>query len=146
MHAYRQGTGFGMPAGCRCQEMMSTGQGRIGRRGVLGWIGRIAAGSAVAVWQPGTFAHAATAKGQPGQRIVVIDPGHGGLDPGAIGVTGSYEKDITLSTAELAAALLESTRRYKVVLTRREDDFIARADPVWRPLAAPGDLFLSVRP
>src|SRR5258708_36048616 len=109
MHAYRQGTGFGMPAGCRCQEMMSTGQGRIGRRGVLGWIGRIAAGSAVAVWQPGTFARAATAKTQPAQRIVVIDPGHGGLDPGAIRRTGRYRKGIPLSPPAVARAPFDST-------------------------------------
>jgi N-acetylmuramoyl-L-alanine amidase len=124
--------------------MMSTEQASIGRRSVFRWIGRIAAGSAAAVWRPGSFARAATARAQPPQRIVVIDPGHGGLDPGAIGVTGSYEKDITLSTAELAATLLESTRRYKVALTRRDDEFIALEDRVARARAARGDLVLSV--
>jgi len=124
---------------------MSTGHGRIGRRTVFRWVGRIAAASAVVVWQPGAFARAAAAKAQPPtRRTVVLDPGHGGIDPGAIGITGSYEKDITLTTAELAASLLEATRRYRVVLTRKDDEFIALEDRVARARAARGDLFLSV--
>ncbi|HKF74353.1 MAG TPA: N-acetylmuramoyl-L-alanine amidase [Stellaceae bacterium] len=123
---------------------MRTAHGGIGRRSVLRWIGRIAAASAVAIWRPGAFAEAATAKAQPTRRTVVLDPGHGGIDPGAIGVTGAYEKEITLSTVELAAGLLEATRRYKVVLTRRDDEFIALEDRVAHARAARGDLFLSV--
>src|ERR1700726_4590908 len=105
MRASRQGAGF-RKAQCGCHKStMSPSHGRIDRRGVLRWVGRIAAASAVAVWRPGSFAHAATAKAQPQRRTVVLDPGHGGIDPGAIGISGSYEKNITLSTAALAAGL-----------------------------------------
>ncbi len=120
------------------------GGGGFGRRAALKWVGRIAAASAAAVWWPGAFAEAAPAKSLSLRRTVVLDPGHGGIDPGAIGITGAYEKEITLSTAELAASLLEATRRYKVVLTRRDDEFIALEDRVARARAAHGDLFLSV--
>ena len=124
--------------------MTRIGRDTLTRRSALKWVGRIAAASATATWWPGAFAKAATAKAQPARRIVVLDPGHGGIDPGAIGITGAYEKEITLTTVELAAGLLEATRRYKVVLTRRDDEFIALEDRVARARAARGDLFLSV--
>jgi len=143
MQIPRQHTGV-QSRHCGCHEIMSTGHGKIGRRSALKWVGRIAAAAAIAIWQPGAFARAATAKAPPTRRTVVLDPGHGGIDPGAIGVTGAYEKEITLSTVELAASLLEATRRYKVVLTRRDDEFIALEDRVARARAARGDLFLSV--
>src|SRR5262249_10534037 len=119
MQTPRQHTGVHAPR-CRCHELMSTEEGRVGRRSALKWVGRIAAASAAAVWWPGAFAQAATAKAQPQRRTVVLDPGHGGIDPGAIGISGAYEKEVTLSTVELAAGLLEATRRYRVVLTRRD--------------------------
>lgn len=120
--------------------------GTVDRRTALRWVGRITAASAAAVWWPGAFAEAATAKTQPQppRRTVVLDAGHGGIDPGAIGVTGTYEKEITLSTVELAAGLLEATKRYKVVLTRRDDEFIPLEDRVARARAVRGDLFLSI--
>ena len=123
---------------------MGWAEGLSSRRAALRWVGRVAAASAAAVWWPGAFARAAATKAAPARRTVVLDPGHGGIDPGAIGITGVYEKDVTLSTVELAAGLLDATRRYKVVLTRRGDEFIALEDRVARARAARGDLFLSV--
>ncbi len=51
------------------------------------------------------------------QQIIVIDPGHGGIDPGCIGYSGVYEKEIAFSTASEIGRMLEATKRYKVVLT-----------------------------
>lgn len=78
------------------------------------------------------------------RRTVVLDPGHGGIDPGAIGLSGVYEKDIVLDAARLVAQQLDATRRYRVVLTRTSDEFVALQDRVARARAADGDLFLSI--
>lgn len=56
--------------------------------------------------------------------MVVIDPGHGGTDPGAVGCSGTKEKDITLAVSQLVAQLLR-TAGVKVVLTRKDDSFIS---------------------
>ena len=78
------------------------------------------------------------------KKIVVIDPGHGGADPGAIGRSGTYEKHITLAAAKQLKAKLEATGRYKVRLTRSED----RALPLRRRTAiahdAAADIFVSL--
>jgi N-acetylmuramoyl-L-alanine amidase len=67
----------------------------------------------------------------PGSRLpkdrkwlVMIDPGHGGDDPGAISVGGSHEKDITLAMAKVLKRKMEATKRYRVALTRSDDQFI----------------------
>ena len=54
------------------------------------------------------------------QNTVIVDAGHGGEDPGAIGVNGVFEKDINLSVALLLGELL-SAEGYAVVYTRRDD-------------------------
>jgi N-acetylmuramoyl-L-alanine amidase len=87
---------------------------------------------------------AATPKAVARRRIVVLDPGHGGIDPGAIGLSGVYEKDLALDAARLVAQLLEATKRYRVVLTRTTDEFVPLPDRVARARAADGDLFLSI--
>lgn len=83
------------------------------------------------------------AKGD-GRPVVVIDPGHGGVDPGAIGVSGIYEKNITLATARELKKLLESTGRYKVHLTRDRDVFIRLRDRVAIARQHDADLFISL--
>src|ERR1700745_3926764 len=61
----------------------------------------------------------------PARRpLIMLDPGHGGVDPGAIGRSGLFEKDVALATAREAARQLEATRRYRVELTRNDDEFI----------------------
>lgn len=79
-----------------------------------------------------------------GHRVVVLDPGHGGIDPGCIGCRGTYEKDIALETVRELAALLEETGRYHVKLTRRDDEFVALEDRVARARADDADLLLSI--
>lgn len=56
--------------------------------------------------------------------IVVLDPGHGGPDPGAIGGRGTYEKNVTLAVAKAVKKKLEASGRYRVVLTRDKDFYI----------------------
>jgi N-acetylmuramoyl-L-alanine amidase len=61
----------------------------------------------------------------PGRPIVLIDPGHGGRDPGAPGVSGTTrEKDLTLAIAEELADLLEQRGRVRVALTREDDKYL----------------------
>jgi len=83
---------------------------------------------------------------RPGKakRVVVIDPGHGGPDPGTIGLSGSYEKHITLAMARTLRDKLEATGRYKVVLTRDRDIFIRLRDRIQIARDAGGELFISL--
>ena len=75
--------------------------------------------------------------------VVVLDPGHGGLDPGAIR-DGVREKDVVLGVARELKALLETHPGYRVVLTRDGDYFVRLADRVSRAKEAGGDLFVSI--
>lgn len=81
---------------------------------------------------------------RPSKRTVVIDPGHGGVDPGAVGVTGTYEKNLTLAVAQSFKAAMESSGRYKVVMTREQDTFIRLRDRVQIARDANADLFMSI--
>lgn len=56
--------------------------------------------------------------------LVMLDPGHGGKDPGAIGVSGTFEKNISLAAGMELKRLLEAEGRYSVALTRTRDVFI----------------------
>ncbi|TWB46113.1 N-acetylmuramoyl-L-alanine amidase [Nitrospirillum pindoramense] len=76
--------------------------------------------------------------------LIVLDPGHGGDDPGATAVTGVYEKDITLATARVLARALEATGRYRVALTRDSDVFIPLRDRPGKARALGADLFISL--
>jgi N-acetylmuramoyl-L-alanine amidase len=78
------------------------------------------------------------------KRTIVIDAGHGGIDPGAESVAGYHEKEITLATARILARTLEATGRYKVVLTRDSDVYLKLHERVARARAAHGSLFISL--
>jgi N-acetylmuramoyl-L-alanine amidase len=77
------------------------------------------------------------------KRTIVIDAGHGGHDPGARGAQG-FEKDVNLAAAQALKARLERSGRYKVVLTREDDVYIALADRVRIAQRAGADLFISL--
>src|SRR5829696_9520094 len=79
-----------------------------------------------------------------GRWTVVLDAGHGGPDPGAIGVDGSLEKTITLSMAQELRRLLEADGRYRVVLTREDDTRVPLRERVATARAAHADVFLSL--
>jgi len=74
---------------------------------------------------------------------VVIDPGHGGMDPGAIR-KGLREKDAVLAIALELARLIDAREGYRAVLTRKGDYFVSLADRVRIAKEAGGDLFVSV--
>ncbi|MFT3986557.1 N-acetylmuramoyl-L-alanine amidase [Aestuariivirga sp.] len=65
-----------------------------------------------------------------GKKVIVLDPGHGGIDPGAIGVTKLREKDVVLAYAQVLKDTLEKTGHYTVVMTRSDDTFIRLEDRV----------------
>lgn len=75
---------------------------------------------------------------------IIIDPGHGGADPGAIGYRGSKEKDVVLSISRKLKALLDQEKNIKVVLTRNADIFIPLHERVLIAQKNQGDLFISV--
>lgn len=76
--------------------------------------------------------------------LIVLDPGHGGKDPGAIGVSGVYEKHLTLAMVKQLRALLEKTGRYRVKLTRETDIFIALYARRRFARSVNADLFVSI--
>jgi N-acetylmuramoyl-L-alanine amidase len=84
------------------------------------------------------------AKGKGGPRLVVLDAGHGGVDPGAESVAGYFEKEVTYANAAAVKRALEASGRYRVVLTRPTDDFVVLSDRVKRARAAGGELFVSL--
>jgi N-acetylmuramoyl-L-alanine amidase len=77
------------------------------------------------------------------KKVVVIDPGHGGHDPGAVGAQG-FEKDVNLAAALALKARLERSNRYRVVLTREDDTYVPLADRVRVAQRAGADLFISL--
>lgn len=78
------------------------------------------------------------------KRVVVIDPGHGGVDPGAIGRGGAYEKAITLAFARQLRDLLKKDGRYEVALTRDRDIFVPLRKRVALARTWNADLFISI--
>ncbi len=77
------------------------------------------------------------------KKTIVLDPGHGGQDPGAISRSGKYEKHVTLKMALGTKKLLEKAG-YKVVLTRAKDEFIPLRERIRRAFDARADLFVSL--
>src|SRR5919109_2507027 len=94
---------------------------------------------------------AETEKRRPAQKpgvarlaTIVIDPGHGGEDPGAIGRRGSREKDITLNIARRLKALVDAEPNMRALLTRDGDYFLALHDRVAKAQAVKADLLVSI--
>lgn len=77
-------------------------------------------------------------------QTIVIDPGHGGEDPGAVGVLGTLEKDIVLDVALRLRDKLLQSGRYNVVLTREVDATMSLAERVEFANAGRTDLFISL--
>ena len=75
---------------------------------------------------------------------IVLDPGHGGEDPGAIGRGGSYEKHVTLSVARRLKQKIDATPNMRSVLTRDGDYFIPLQQRVGKARRVRADLFVSV--
>ncbi|NNE58755.1 MAG: N-acetylmuramoyl-L-alanine amidase [Hellea sp.] len=76
--------------------------------------------------------------------VIVIDAGHGGHDPGALGASGLKEKKVTLLAAQELKRQLEDTNRYKVVLSRQNDSYVDHDDRLRIARANGADLFISI--
>lgn len=85
-----------------------------------------------------------TPTSSPRRFTVVIDPGHGGKDPGALGVTGDQEKQVTLNIAKHLAERLGRDPDVDVVLTRTGDETVGLEQRTALANARGADLFLSI--
>jgi N-acetylmuramoyl-L-alanine amidase len=76
--------------------------------------------------------------------VVVIDPGHGGIDTGTHGLDGTYEKDIVLAFASSLRDRLAQSGKYRVLMTRSDDTYVPLNDRVRFARAHNASLFISV--
>jgi N-acetylmuramoyl-L-alanine amidase len=76
--------------------------------------------------------------------VIVLDPGHGGIDPGAVGKKGLYEKDITLNICGHLQKLFEDSMGVKALLTREEDVYFSLKGRTGFANNHSADLFISV--
>ena len=77
-------------------------------------------------------------------QVIVLDPGHGGKDPGAEGANGLQEKHIVLSIAKKLKARIESELDVRVLLTREDDSFVSLKERTEFANANEADLFISI--
>jgi N-acetylmuramoyl-L-alanine amidase len=76
--------------------------------------------------------------------LVVIDPGHGGRDPGAIGKSGTQEKAVTLAIALELRRVLERTGEYRVAMTRSQDQTVSLSDRLSFARQRDADLLIAI--
>jgi len=86
----------------------------------------------------------ATPAPSKGKFIVVIDPGHGGRDPGAVGANGTQEKEVVLQVARKLKARIDREKGMKAILTRDSDKFIPLRERMDIAHKHKADLFVSV--
>ena len=109
-----------------------------------GWPEAENASGAIAVPRRDASARAATHADAKAKPVLVIDPGHGGVDPGARAADGTLEKDVTLAFANELKAMLAEIGRYDAVLTREGDNALALRSRVERARVAGAALFVSL--
>ena len=78
------------------------------------------------------------------KMVIALDPGHGGMDPGASSQDGLLEKEVVLAFAQALREALLATGHYDVVLTRNDDHFLKLEDRVKFARDKKADLFLSI--
>ncbi|WP_234465544.1 MULTISPECIES: N-acetylmuramoyl-L-alanine amidase AmiA [Erwiniaceae] len=93
---------------------------------------------------PSTMAKKPQHAGETHVKCVMIDPGHGGKDPGAVGHTGAEEKHVVLEIAQNIRVLLEPRKDIEVKLTRDEDHFIPLYERINIAHQHEADIFLSI--
>jgi N-acetylmuramoyl-L-alanine amidase len=76
--------------------------------------------------------------------LIAVDAGHGGIDPGATGRSGTHEKDVTLAIARALAQRINAEPGLRAMLTRSSDTFVPLRERVERAREAQADLFVSV--
>jgi len=79
-----------------------------------------------------------------GKRLIVIDPGHGGIDPGAVGVDDTREKDVVLAFGHQLRDALAAKGDYEIVMTRAEDRFLTLKQRVAVAREHEADLFIAI--
>ena len=77
-------------------------------------------------------------------KLIALDPGHGGRDPGALGVRGTQEKGVVWTIAGELKQQLMAGGRYRVMVTRAGDSYVPLRERVARAQAVKADLFLSI--
>jgi N-acetylmuramoyl-L-alanine amidase len=80
----------------------------------------------------------------PRPKLIALDPGHGGRDPGALGVRGTQEKGVVWTIAGELRQQLLAGGRYRVMVTRAGDSYVPLRERVARAQAVKADLFLSI--
>lgn len=80
----------------------------------------------------------------PKPKLIALDPGHGGTDPGALGIGGTQEKAVVIAVARELQKQLLASGKYRVMLTRAADTLVPLRERVARAEAAKADLFLSI--
>src|SRR3954451_199572 len=80
----------------------------------------------------------------PKPKLIALDPGHGGRDPGALGYRGTQEKGVVIAVARDLQRELLAGNRYRVMLTRTTDAYVPLRERVARATDAKADLFLSI--
>ncbi len=99
--------------------------------------------------RPGRFEDSGAGQQSPPARgrrlpVVVIDPGHGGIDPGTVSATNLTEKTVVLAVALHLRAILTRARKYQIRMTRDKDVFVALKKRVQLSREAGADLFISI--
>lgn len=82
--------------------------------------------------------------GRDQRPIIVLDPGHGGIDTGTRAPSGEAEKEVVLEIALMLRDKLEKSGKYRVVMTRTDDSFVALADRVRLARSRNAQLFISI--
>ncbi len=77
-------------------------------------------------------------------NIVVIDPGHGGIDPGAVGKRGLYEKDVNLAVAKYLKKLMQDSLGIELKMTREKDEYLSLKERTNIANRNSADLFVSI--
>lgn len=93
---------------------------------------------------PSTSAAPAVSKSVAALPVVVIDPGHGGVDPGAAGPEGASEKDIVFSFAKRLKEKIEASGERRAVMTREDDSFVSLPARVAAARDAAAALMISI--
>ncbi len=87
---------------------------------------------------------ATTPAGKRTKPLIMLDPGHGGVDSGTVASSGTLEKDIVLAFAKQVKTVLEATGKVEVAMTRDDDRFIPLGDRVQMARDQTADLFVSI--
>ncbi len=131
----------------RAPDGPGTGERGAARRALLAGASALLLGPALAAAHPRQHRRAAPAvlrRAPPPAKLVMLDPGHGGKDPGAIGYAGTYEKHVAIAAATELHDRLVRSGRYRCALTRDTDRFIPLEDRVAIADAHGADLFVSM--